>query len=356
VSGKIIELFCEAIPGFLIQLSVYLIAPSRTVLFSLAISVLCAGFTSAIIAYDMDVLVDMRATQPRYYGFVPDAPRPRSLNFISMMLFGALNLTIRGFGMVMLSMVGTRYLVGYLACDQGLFLLQKAARGDMWYWLPIDGTVGMIISFMVRVMVKSVCDFTGCPLFRVAGELGGIYWIFSMISAVGVGFVSIPFYFVNTDAEEAVVDEKTAWIFMGYMSGTWLVSFSVFLLTMNREYIGTFFSFESGVQFFPTMFLEGKTDFERASIVEMNRRLWEPIRPQVKDFFRDNWVRWEEEQPEWFTAEFKTSLESDLLPAAELARQKAAGGGSRRRSSPLGRVVSEREGVYAAQVAPEPPL
>ena len=53
---------------------------------------------------------------------------------------------------------------------------------------------------------------------------------------------------------------------------------------------------------------------------------------------------------------FKERLEDDLLPAAELVRQKAAGGRQRRKISVFQELVGSTDGeaVKIAQVAPEP--
>jgi hypothetical protein len=78
----------------------------------------------------------------------------------------------------------------------------------------------------------------------------------------------------------------------------------------------------------------------------------------VQEWIKDNWNRWEEEQPLWFTEALKLRLDDGLLPAAELVRQKAAVGGSRRRTSVFQELVGGADGdaVGAAQVFPEPPV
>ena len=38
--------------------------------------------------------------------------------------------------------------------------------------------------------------------------------------------------------------------------------------------------------------------------------------PKVRyvEYYRENWARWEQEQPEWFDEEFKESVPRELLP------------------------------------------
>jgi hypothetical protein len=35
---------------------------------------------------------------------------------------------------------------------------------------------------------------------------------------------------------------------------------------------------------------------------------------RLRAFYRENWARWEQEQPEWFDEEFKESVPRELLP------------------------------------------
>ena len=259
--------------------------------------------------------------------------------------------------MVMLNMAGTRYLVGYLVCDQGFYFLLKAVRRDLWYWLPVYGPIGYFVTCMARTISKAVSDFTGCPFFRVPAELGGIYWIFSMVSAVGVGFVSIPIYFAKTDPSQVIVDEIDLWMFLCSVSAAWLLVFVGFLVTMNGAYRGTFFSFETGVEYTQRKFIDGRTELERIDVMFMNKYLWMSIRPLVREFLFENWERWTVEIPDWFTDNFKENLDDDLVPDGVLEKMKAEGGGERRRSSAFGSIIGGNGGKKSVQqVAPEPPV
>ena len=64
-----------------------------------------------------------------------------------------------------------------------------------------------------------------------------------------------------------------------------------------------------------------------------NIHLWQSIRPQVRDWFTENWPRWVEEDPEWFNHVWISKVDDDLLTPEVLEQQKLAGGGERRRSS-----------------------
>ena len=64
-------------------------------------------------------------------------------------------------------------------------MLQKVARGDFHYWLPIDGVSGLFVSLLCRIMAKTIADFTGVIQFRGPQELGGLYLTFNLFLGAG---------------------------------------------------------------------------------------------------------------------------------------------------------------------------
>ena len=105
----------------------------------------------------MDTDPVMRKENPNFYGYIPDQGIGRILLLVCMTLNSTLLLLVRAFSAAILMLVNTRYLVMYLAGDMALYLLQKVARGDFFYWMPVAGALGLVMS---RVMVKTIADFT----------------------------------------------------------------------------------------------------------------------------------------------------------------------------------------------------
>ena len=71
IFNKRAELSTESIPGCVLQLYVYLNSPEEAGSFalgSIGISALTTGFSSAIIAFDLDIDVPHRRNQPKFYG------------------------------------------------------------------------------------------------------------------------------------------------------------------------------------------------------------------------------------------------------------------------------------------------
>jgi len=256
------------------------------------------------------------------------------LTFGCLIFNGALLLLLRSFGAAILIIANKNYFIAYMAGDMTLYLLQKAARNDVWYWLPLDGAAGMAATFTFRVAVKVITDYTGVVQFRGSAEIGGVYWTFNMLMAIAATFASVHIHFKSVEKDDQAISEGTAWAFASVFGGAWAAVFLIFLFLMKKKYRGTFFSLQTGNDYVQNYFLEKQnTDERRASIVKKNRHLWQSIRPQVREWLKENWLRWVEEKPEWFNQVFISNVDYDLLPPEVLAQQNLIGGGSRRRSS-----------------------
>ena len=212
-----------------------------------------------------------------------------------------------------------------------LYLLQKALRNDLWYWIPIDGAAGMGMTLLTRVSSKVVSDYTGVVQLRVPGELGGVYWTLNMLLAIAAAFASVHINF-KSDVAEAM-PEGTAWMTVSLLGGAWVTVFLAFLVLMKKKYRATFFSLQTGNQWAQSYFKTGNSDETRAIIITCNRHQWQSIRPQVREFLKENWPRWVEEGPEWFNRVWISNVDDDLLPPEVLVQQNLVGGGERRRSS-----------------------
>ena len=223
--------------------------------------------------------------------------------------------------MLMLAKKG--YFVAYLVGDMVLYLLQKVARGDFHYWIPIDGSFGLFVSLLLRVMVKTITDFAGVIHFRHSGELGGMYWTANMFLALLASFACV---WVGDGG-------VTEWTLVGAASGLWIFTFALFLLLMKKEYRRTFFTTLTGKEFFLNMFLKNKDDKTKSVILSRNKRLWVGIREDVKKWVLLNWWRWEADRPEWFTESWIAKVPSDMIPSEAQQAAKDIRACARRRSS-----------------------
>jgi hypothetical protein len=115
----------------------------------------------------------------------------------------------------------------------------------------------------------------------------------------------------------------------------------LFSLQIERKYLWTFFSTETGHGKAKRYFLEGKDEYTKSILLMSNKRQWLSIRPQV--------ACWERDNPDWFDVVFIDSVDDDIMPVRVLARLKQeAEGGERRRSS-----FMERVSAHARAEEPE---
>jgi len=304
-------------------------------------------------SYDYDTDPARRKASPYFYGYIPDDGIARTLLLVCMTLNSALLLLVRAFGAAMLMLVKKRYLVMYMAGDMALYLLQKVARGDFHYWLPVDGAFGLLVSLMTRMVVKTITDFTGVIQFRNYPDLGGLYWTVNMLLALLASFVSVFVYYADTREEEEFIatgensaafeiEERVAWTLVGSLSGAWVVVFGVFLLLMKKEYRRTFFTTRTGKQWAMDFFVKGVDDKQKSGVLLRNKAQWWAIREDVKEWVQANWWRWKEEKPEWFDLAWQSKVPKEwITDVEERARLDKVREGGRRRSS-----VEKIKGVF----------
>jgi len=173
-----------------------------------------------------------------------------------------------------------------------------------------------------------------------------------MFLAIVATFASVHIHFKSVEDVDQAIPEEAAWAFTSVLGGAWAAVFLIFLVLMKKKYRATFFSLESGNQWAQSYFLnEENSDETRAEIIGHNRHLWQSVRPQVREWLKENWPRWVHEKPEWFNQVFLSNVDDDLLPPEVLEQQNQICGGSRRRSS-LGERMGSVRRRSTTQVAP----
>lgn len=132
---------------------------SYQALVSMVLSALTAGFTSATISFDWDTDPKRRKNQPSFYGYVPDRSAARTAIFVCLTLNSTLLLLLRSAGVALLFAADKGYyVVYYFAADMSVYMLVKAARGDLYYWMKFGkNKVSMLIfAVFLRSTIKLV--------------------------------------------------------------------------------------------------------------------------------------------------------------------------------------------------------
>jgi hypothetical protein len=133
---------------------------------SVIISALSVGVSSATLSFDFDVDPMKRRECPSFYGYVPDSGLGRTAIFVVMTLQSSVMLLVRSFSTALLINVGSGNFGYIFAAEMGFYLLYKLVMRDAYYWMPIEGIAGVVLSFVMRFVVKIVTDYTGVIQFR----------------------------------------------------------------------------------------------------------------------------------------------------------------------------------------------
>jgi hypothetical protein len=320
---KGIEMFAEAIPGVIIQLMA--IATSKKDIadaawVSLLVSALTTGYASATISYDFDTDPVKREQVPDFYGYVPANPTKRSIIFVAMTFFSASMLVIRCMTIVVLGLLGGRWVSLYAGADLGLYLFVKVLRDDFWYWIPAGGNVEIVSSIVARVLFKVVTDFTSIAHFRHPKEVGGMYWMFGFVLTVG----SLPVAVIIAESGNIAKEKlKLACAVVGLVIPFTTFSFAVFLVCIKKKYLVTFYSMQRGKDLAVQRYRDSADEASKAdSVFNNSKHLWKSIEEEVKAWVQANWKRWEEEKSEWFNEAMRARVPIDYIPADGDARRK----------------------------------
>ncbi|GMH52391.1 hypothetical protein TL16_g01219 [Triparma laevis f. inornata] len=320
------EIVFESIPGTILQ--IYVIVNSgvinRARVFSLVTGSLVTGFMSASMCYDFDTNPVNRKANPDFYGMLKD--KQRYLPFSCLTLMGSIMLLLRCFSSSMLLFIGWKYLVGFVCIDFVAMMVFKVIMSDFSYWIPIEGGVeNAMISFMLRLMVKFINDFVAIAQLRHPYELGGAYWTFGLVVSVFASLLSTYFYSTVIDRDERHFEDDFLWKVVGSAAGSWVLLFIVFIQSIKEDYISTFFSSKRGADMTMDYFIENESDEIRANVFLCNKRHWEPIRKEVKDWCLSNFEDWWEADAEWLNEAMLAAIPDDFIPEAirsEIKKQK----------------------------------
>ena len=320
IMNKATELGCESIPGCILQLYVWLLAPEKAgtyALVSIGISCLTTGFASAMIAFDVDVDVPHRKSQPKFYGYIPNDNSLRGRCFILMTLMSSLHNLSRSLGCALLAVSDASKALLFVGGEIGLYLIFKILRQDFHYWPRGEH---LVASFFVRIIVKVIVDFTGCLQFRHPYELGGLGFTMSMIWAQAFPFVALQYF----DGE--MMDIMTGFLAVSFTA--WLMSNIIFFCTIDMSYLNTFFGTKTAPQYTCELFMTSKDDYQKFRAVFKNRiEYTKSIHGEVKEWVAENIDQWRRDQPDWFKIEM---IHDEYLPKEVF---ESEGGAKRRRSS-----------------------
>ena len=141
------------------------------------------------------------------------------------------------------------------------------------------------------------------------------------------GFCFLAVYLYGRYSEEANADIVD--VLFKIVGGLFLFSmlnFCGFLGSINRKYLPTFYSTVSGKQFTAINYHSLTEDGPKFTTFDRHRSYFKVLEPELKTWLEENWERWEDEKPEWFTPVAITTVPADLLPKKALSDMNGVAG------------------------------
>ena len=133
-------------------------------------------------------------------------------------------LLIRGMTIVVLGLLGKRWVLAYIGADLGLFIFVKLIWRDFYYWTPKEGNADIPNSLLCRVKGKTIVDFTSLLQLRHPQEVGGAQWMLGFLVTMASLPPAIKIY-EGRGGEERIIN--FAWVVMWYLIPSTLVCFGV---------------------------------------------------------------------------------------------------------------------------------
>jgi len=334
---KCIEIFAKNIPSSIVQSYALFGANgvSGAAMFSIAISVISMGYSSAIISMDYDTDPAKRLISPSFYGDCPDTNRLQVMILMVIMTASHVFMKVLAYSLILnLSII---WFMIYYVGDMNLYFFFKMLRGDFRYRLRLEGLFSWIVTVLIRTVIKCIVDFTLIVQFRHPFELGGMYWSGNIVLNQLFCFASVCLYKKHlndvisdnmnyrdgsekdvkvsprcnhADFDSYNVDyvcaesglEASLWNVVICLFVLSMLSFGGFLFSINREYWVTFLDMRTVKQIAVDNYKAAETDVMRFNIFTIHESIYSSISEELNKWLNDNWDRWEEEKPDWFTA------------------------------------------------------
>jgi len=281
--------------------------------------------------------------------------------FASLYFLSAFNLLTRSFACVLFYIKGGISEVAMLLGGELLiYYVIKGLRRDLWYWAPIYGGFGVLVSWLMRWGIKVIVDWTAVVHFRHPNEVGGAYFTFSLGLTIVMGVVAALQYEkvvddVITDedvelgednqsvgGEESGLEESTVVTIMMFACAGMVVSYATLLVSMKREYLHTFISTKTGNESAQEMFTKNEDDEQRFGIFGDNRHRWEhKIGAEVKAWINERLPLWLEEPPEWFNDQKRSVIPDDYVTDPKIL--------VRLRTNNVKMIIQQRSGYFGTK-------
>jgi hypothetical protein len=254
-----------------------------------------------------------------------------------MFSISALQVVAKCVSVALLAVTNVQWLKLYLGCDMLMYLLYKMVRGDFIVFVPMPFRAAVAVSLLIRIIEKTVADFTGCFFLRGHYLLGGVYFSFNMASSLVSVPITTRLYLEHAEVKNGGTEKISADVLWPFSIGIlvlWVGLFVFFLVkVVVPEYRKMFWSTKTGGQRAESIFLDNDEDAKKILVFRKNVFLWSRIKEDVKSWTMSKWETWDREKPEWFTPRVIARIPDEFIPPRFLAK---LGGARERRGSAAG--------------------
>ncbi|GMI41305.1 hypothetical protein TeGR_g14147 [Tetraparma gracilis] len=348
---KMAELVCESLPGLVLQLVAFLRAGDKgdvSAIVSLLISTASTALTATTLFYDNETDPSLKKKFPELVGLVPDGGRTRA--FATVFLLCAIQIVVKAFAVALLAVTNSTWLFVYMAADHIAHLVYRIARRDFVHKTPMPVAAAYVYPLIILPAFKVIGDFTGSMNVRLPFLLGGSYFFANLMVSHASVFVAVHLYSEYAEGGEDLIPAWYLWRGAALLTAVWFATFAFFATRVAvPKFRHTLWSTATGRRVVLELFLEGQSEDRKFAIFRTQRLLWEgDIGADVKAWSTENWERWEEEKPGFFTDVYKAAVPDEYIPAQFLA---GMGGVNRERRGSA--VVSVRESLRRRSFAEE---
>jgi hypothetical protein len=129
------------------------------------------------------------------------------------------------------------------------------------------------------------------------------------------------------------IDDVSLFVSFVTLGTVWTLALVGLLLTVKREYLGSFVSLQTGCEYSRSYFLDNEADdSKRINIFYMNERHWQSIRALVRGWVHRMYSIWKQLAPAWFTVEVQARIPDDCMPPKEVEALNLSAPGGRRQT------------------------
>ena len=289
---------------------------------SLALSLVSAGFAISTAGRAFDTVKSRRKTDPLLFGYVPPVADGAYWQLLAMVVFFASYMALKMFALGLLIVSAHPAVVPlWLVVECGLLLGVRMLIGNWrFYRRGADSAGFSLLSHIVQYIGILAAPF---PALRNPVFLTSRVYSVGLLYMLTINFVQVGIAYRHFGGSDTV-DETTAWAILFTSTVVCVMAGAVAYWYVPTSHKRTFYerrTFKRHVETF--WWNEARHDVDhkgRELETQEGIRACLPLAfsvhylPKMAEYYRENWGRWEEEEPEWFDEEFKESVPRELLP------------------------------------------